>query len=51
MENEWEEICSYTQRLRVYGGWIVRTYDVSGANEVALAMCFVPDKEYRWEDF
>lgn len=43
---EWELIddgCPYTERMKVYGGWLVRT----GSSEY-MGLCFIPDVNYNW---
>jgi hypothetical protein len=44
---KWEVIAEYTERLPVYGGWIVQTF-VYGRYK-SQSMVFVPDPEHRWE--
>lgn len=53
--NDWENIAYDTQRLKVFGGWIVAvTYSTSYFIRLTeatkrLAMCFVPDPQHEWE--
>ena len=58
MKFEWEKIDDYTQRARVLGGWLVKTFeDVAhktddGMNDGwdwRVAMAFVPDPNYDWK--
>lgn len=63
MENEWETIaerigfyggieCSIakTSRLRVYGGWLVKHWELGGTDDpIPLVMCFVPDENDDWD--
>jgi len=37
---KWESVSTFTQRLKVYGGWIVST---------TRALTFVPDPYHEWE--
>jgi len=52
MKYEWElvessEVGDYTERLHVYGGWLVRTY--FGLPATTLSMIFVPDPDHKWK--
>lgn len=38
----------YTERLKVFGGWIVRTGDV--VKNIAT-QCFIPDVNHEWNPF
>ena len=48
---KWEFIDSeakgFTERAKVIGGWLIRTYDED--NGIAIAMCFVADENHEWE--
>lgn len=55
----WEVIDTNHHRAKVFGGWLVKAYEdvihdkpeqgmVSGW-DWRVAMCFVPDPEYKWE--
>ncbi|MDP2940511.1 MAG: hypothetical protein Q8O13_10665 [Candidatus Omnitrophota bacterium] len=52
----WEEVSKeeaislHTYRLRVYGGWLVRTFGRSeSSNVISQAVCFVPDEAGHWK--
>jgi len=51
MEFKWIQVCEphafRTYRAKVFGGWIVRTYDF--ADIAACAMVFIPDPKHEWE--
>ena len=47
----WEEICSDTSRLKVYGGWLIRyTYEYMNGYGVAChsIVTFISDKDHNW---
>lgn len=48
---DWENVDhtsnGYTERAKVIGGWLVRSYEYD--NGIAYAMCFVPDVDHEWE--
>lgn len=46
-EGDNEKMAS-TMRLKVHGGWIVRTYDEKFGYYLSTAMCFMPDPEHVW---
>ena len=56
---EWEKIDNYHQRAKIFGGWIVKVYEDAlhyrqdygfvGVGDFRIAICFVPDPEYKWE--
>lgn len=56
---EWESIDNYHLRAKVFGGWLVKAMedvihntDQQGMRsgwDFRVAMCFVPDPEYKWE--
>ena len=49
---EWEEIDTYSERLKVAGGWVIRCWLRQSdlfANSTALQMLFVPDPQHKWE--
>jgi len=35
----------YTERLKVFGGWVLRCHD--GVKDT-IAMCFIPDANFDW---
>lgn len=46
-----EEILKNRQavdRIKVYGGWIVRTWAASNKGQIIVDSCFVPDKDHVW---
>lgn len=46
-EEHWECLGVYScgdQRLKVYGGWLVKEYYVDG-----IGLVFVPDKDHQWK--
>lgn len=55
----WEDIDNYHQRAKVFGGWLVKAMEevvhdtehqgMRGGWDFRVAMCFVPDPEYKWE--
>ncbi len=55
-ENKWEhvstgtvnlDITETTQRMKVFGGWIVRT--ITEYQDASIAMVFVPDAAHKWD--
>lgn len=54
----WEQIDNYTQRAKVFGGWIVKSLvdvvhnlpdrGMQGGYDCRESICFVPDKNYEW---
>lgn len=44
---KFETIDNYTSRLRVFGGWIVRTYSNSYSG-CSIHTLFLPDKVHDW---
>lgn len=51
--NKWEEIIpGELQRMRVVGGWLVRTYtkvlEYNKDYSCSEALAFVPDKDSEW---
>ncbi len=47
---EWEKINKQTDRLKVYGGWLVRTYvTLQEAGTASVAITFYKDKKYEWQ--
>ena len=57
MENElkWEELTKTTQRLKVFGGWIVsrdfsrgHTWAGGASDAISLALVFIPDPNHQW---
>ena len=47
--NKWEDVGkgheTRLERMKVFGGWIVRTYYIGEA----VALCFLPDINHEWE--
>jgi len=52
MKFEWERIAGTppTERARVFGGWIVRTFDINDCNTetTSEALVFLSDPEHKW---
>lgn len=50
---KWESIFGVysdcTMRLRVPGGWIVKTYERSRDSTSSQAICFFPDPNHEWD--
>ena len=45
---EWEDIAQGTQRLRVYGGWLVQYSD--GIDQMlSVSLVFIPDPDNKWK--
>lgn len=47
-----EKIDKYSDRIKVHGGWIVRTfeyYSVMGSASCAVHTLFIADPQYTWE--
>ena len=55
----WEQLDGYNQRAKVFGGWIVKTYEDCHISlhddmppqtgyEWRIATCFVPDQKHEW---
>jgi len=51
----WEKITPTTQRLEVYGGWIVsrdifkgHTWMGGASDSISVSLVFVPDPKHRW---
>jgi hypothetical protein len=44
---EWEEIDDTTERLRVLGGWIVRS-SIDCKSGVSISQVYIPDPNYGW---
>lgn len=48
---EWERIndrgLGYTERAKVFGGWIVRNFEYGDSATVSLV--FIPDGGHQWE--
>jgi len=38
-----------SDRLKVPGGWIVRSLMSLGVNAISIHQIFVPDPEYKWK--
>jgi hypothetical protein len=47
MNSTWERIDTTTDRLRVYGGWIVRSFAGYVENKT-VHQVFVQDEGHRW---
>ena len=50
----WEEIDGYSERAKVFGGWLVRCYEPywDGDQQYEyryVAMAFIPDPNHEWE--
>jgi hypothetical protein len=52
---EWEILTETTQRLMVFGGWIIsrrvskgHTWGQGASDAVALSLVFVPDPTHEW---
>ena len=55
---EWEQIDAYHQRAKVFGGWLVKTFEnvMHISDQVGkydgydwrVAMTFVPDAKHEW---
>jgi hypothetical protein len=53
----WEDIDNYHRRAKVFGGWLVKTFeDVHRTDKFEptgydwrVAMAFVPDPNHEWE--
>lgn len=52
---KWEKIDNYHQRAKIFGGWLVKSYeDVFQSDrdtigyDMRVAMCFVPDPSHEW---
>ena len=60
---EYEDVDDFTQRAKVFGGWIVKTHEPvhhsntdgcgSSGNgwDWRLSTCFVPDMKHEWQPF
>ncbi len=58
MKIKWEDITSdwsenvrdYTERLKVFGGWIIRCRSVNYSDGAALSesSVFIPDPDHKW---
>lgn len=56
---DWEQIDAHHQRVKVFGGWLVKAFedvmhvsDESGkysGYDWRIAMTFVPDPNHEWE--
>ncbi len=44
----WEDITGATDRLKIFGGWIVRTKSNYSGSSYFVAMVFVPDAKHEW---
>lgn len=49
----WERVIttpgSYTDRLKVFGGWLVRIIEHNGESSFTVAAVFVPDPNHEWK--
>ena len=45
---EWKSMADSSDRLKVPGGWIVRTY-MTHSTGCSIAMVFVSDPTHEWE--
>lgn len=52
MSVEWERITESTYRLKIHGGWLVRTKTFSGsiraASQYAVDIKFIEDEYHNW---
>lgn len=48
---EWETLDAQCQRVKVIGGWVLRSHDVDDCNSeyTVESMVFIPDPEHRWK--
>lgn len=56
---EWEQIDAYHQRTKVFGGWLVKSYEdvvhydkdvgILNGYSFTASMAFVPDPKHEWE--
>ena len=44
----WEDIGEETKRLKVPGGWLVRS-NISYIGSVSVALTYVPDPDHSWQ--
>ncbi len=49
MGENWERIAEHCQRLKVWGGWVVESWAVTGEGGDRIALCFVPDEKHEWK--
>lgn len=43
-ERKWENVCAYTKRMCVAGGWLVQVWTEAGQS----AICFMADADHQW---
>ncbi len=48
MKPEWEDVASGTERLNVFGGWIVLYERCAHPNGRVCDTVFVPDPNHEW---
>ena len=46
---EYERVTSNLQRMKVPGGWLVKTHVISIGVADSIAMAFIPDPNYDWK--
>jgi len=44
---KWEDVGDSIHRLKVHGGWLIRSWDPT--NMTNQAVCYVPDPSHTWE--
>ncbi len=45
---EWEQIDGMTTRVKVIGGWLVRSYVLSNKHGASESMAFLSDRDHQW---
>lgn len=45
IETDWESVDETLERLKVPGGWLVRTY----MNNNGVSITFYPDPKHKWK--
>jgi hypothetical protein len=48
MKFEWQKIEKYTRRAKVFGGWIIHSFD-SVEDSLSESMVFIPDPKHEWD--
>ena len=46
---EWERIDDYTARVKVAGGWMIRSGIITAKSSTSIALMFVPDTDWQWQ--
>jgi hypothetical protein len=53
IEFKWEhfddENDGFSERAKVIGGWLVRSWDFESRDNSVMAMTFIPDTKHEWE--